>query len=287
MPRKQPMERRIVAAAVLLAGLLLAAAAVAQEIQPGKAPVPGVPPPAAGGGAAAEEGPRNLFDLLYRGGPVMIPIGICSVLALAFAVERFLSLKREKVIPRAFIDGLRQVFQGPGDVEQGVAHCQADPSPLSNIFQAGLKRLREGSEVMEKAIEDAGGREAHKMARSLKPLSVIATVAPLMGLLGTVYGMISAFQSATAQTVNKADTLSRGIYEALVTTAAGLTLAIPVLIVYEMLSSRVDTLVDRMDDEAIGFLEYTAYGRQKAALLAGGAAAPDVPAGAAADVPAS
>lgn len=284
MPHKQPVDRRIVAAAVLLAGLLSAAPALGQEIQPVKAPAPGVPPPA--GGGAADEGPRNLFDLLYRGGPVMIPIGICSVLALAFAIERFLSLKREKVIPAAFIEGLRQVFRGPEDVERGVAHCEADPSPLSNVFLAGLKRLREGSEGMEKAVEDAGGREAHKMARSLKPLSVIATVAPLMGLLGTVYGMISAFQSATAQTVNKADTLSRGIYEALVTTAAGLTLAIPVLIVYELLSSRVDTLVDRMDDEAIEFLEYSACGRQKAAAPAGEAPA-DVPAVAAADVPAN
>ena len=111
--------------------------------------------------------------------------------------------------------------------------------------------------MIEKAIEDAGAREVGKMKRQLRPLSAVATISPLLGLLGTVYGMIGAFQAASAAGAGKADTLAKGIYEALVTTAAGLTLAIPVLIVYQILSNKIDSIVDEIDDIAIDFLEHT------------------------------
>jgi biopolymer transport protein ExbB len=208
---------------------------------------------------------RNVLDLVVAGGYVMFPIGLCSVLALGVAFERFVSLTRDKLIPREFIEALRGSFSG-GKKDYGAAmeYCEQSPCPISNIFKAGITRAPQGDEAMEKAIEDAGAREVNKMKRSLKPLSVIARVAPLLGLLGTVYGMISAFQAASAMGVGKADSLATGIYEALVTTAAGLTLAIPVVIVYEILCHRVDSIVDHMDDQAIAFLEYTAYGQKDA-----------------------
>jgi len=218
------------------------------------------------GGAAAEaaevQGPKNVLDLIMAGGYVMFPLGLCSVLALGVAVERFISLTRNKLIPREFSEGLKESFVGGRkDFGSALEYCEQTPCPLSNIFKAGISRAPQGDEAMEKAIEDAGVREVNKMKRSLKPLSVIARVAPLLGLLGTVYGMISAFQSASSMGVGKADRLATGIYEALVTTATGLTLAIPVVIVYEILCHRVDAIVDHMDDEAIEFLEYTAYGK--------------------------
>jgi biopolymer transport protein ExbB len=155
---------------------------------------------------------------------------------------------------------LRESFSGGRkDYRAAMAYCDSTPCPISNIFKAGISRAPQGDEAMEKAIEDAGAREVNKMKRSLKPLSVIARIAPLLGLLGTVYGMIAAFQSASSMGVGKADSLAKGIYEALVTTASGLTLAIPVLIVYEILCHRIDSIVDHMDDQAIEFLEYTAY----------------------------
>ena len=211
--------------------------------------------------AKGAPGPVSLFDLILKGGIVMIPLGICSVLALAMATERFLSLTRKKILPPEFVTGVKGVFGGAGDIEKAVAYCEERPSPISNVFRAGISRVRQGTASIEKAIEDAGMREVDKLKRSLRPLSSIATVAPLLGLLGTVYGMISAFQSASAMGVGKADRLATGIYEALVTTAAGLTLAIPVLVVYQILCSRVDKLVDHMDDEAIDFLEYAAFGK--------------------------
>ena len=210
--------------------------------------------------AAESQSPKNVLDLIMAGGYVMFPLGLCSVLALGIAVERFISLTRGKLLPSEFSEGLRETFAGGKNYKAGMEYCEDNPSPLSNIFKAGINRAPQGDEAMEKAIEDAGVREVNKMKRSLKPLSVIARVAPLLGLLGTVYGMITAFQSASAMGVGKADRLATGIYEALVTTATGLTLAIPVVIVYEILCHRVDSIVDHMDDQAFEFLEYTAYG---------------------------
>jgi biopolymer transport protein ExbB len=211
--------------------------------------------------AAENEGPQNILDLIFKGGWIMIPLGICSVLALAIAVERFISLTRKKLIPPQFLEGLRETLIGnksKRDYGEAREYCETMPCPISNIFMAGINRADHGDEAMEKAIEDAGAREVDRMKRSLRPLAVIARIAPLLGLLGTVYGMISAFQSASGGEVNKADTLAVGIYEALVTTATGLTLAIPVLIVHQILSNRVDSIVDHIDDNAIEFLEYAA-----------------------------
>ena len=242
---------RIAIGVVALVGLVLVSQALGQDVERtiDRAVKAGKP------------GPVSLFELIVKGGYVMYPLGLCSVLALALAVERFLSLKRDKILPPEFVAGVKDAFTGAGDIDKAVTFCEERPSPISNIFKAGISRVRQGAASVEKAIEDAGAREVDKLKRSLRPLSVIATVAPLLGLLGTVYGMISAFQSASAMGVGKADRLATGIYEALVTTAAGLTLAIPVLVVYQILCSRVDKLVDHMDDEAIDFLEYAAYSK--------------------------
>ena len=251
---------RIVMVAVLFVGLLLVSQSLAQEFDDGANQ---------DGQAKKDDSEMSLLDLLIKGGPVMIPIGMCSVLALAFTIERLISLKRRKVIPAAFIPGLREVFRGEDDIDPGMAYCEDHPSPVSNVIKAGMNRLPQGPEAMGKAIEDAGAREVDKMKRSLRPLSVIANVSPLLGLLGTVYGLISAFQSATKGGVeDKATTLATGIYEALVTTAAGLTLAIPVLIVFAIFDTKIDVLVDSIDDEALLFIEHAAYGKPLPAEVA-------------------
>ena len=217
--------------------------------------------PAGAEPAPAIEETDTLLNLIVMGGVVMIPIGLCSVIALALTIERFISLSRGRIIPPQFLSGLKNIFSGRTDkIEPAVGYCDQNPCPIGRVFKAGIRRLPHGREPMEKAIEDAGAREYYKMRQSLRPLSVIATVSPLLGLLGTVYGMIIAFQSAYRAGVGRSgEGLARGIYRALVTTAAGLTLAIPVLIVYQILLSRVDSLVDDMDDQAIEFLEYTVY----------------------------
>jgi biopolymer transport protein ExbB len=186
----------------------------------------------------------------------MIPLGLCSIIGLAIAVERMIGLSRERIIPPGFIDGLKQAF-GKGDdasVAASIRFCEESATPVGRVFEAGLLSLPMGPSGVEKAIEDAGGREVNKLKRSVRSLSVVASISPLLGLLGTVYGLISVFQSASVGGMGKADVLAKGIYEALVTTAAGLTIAIPVLLAYQYLASKVDGLVDEMDEMGMVFM---------------------------------
>jgi biopolymer transport protein ExbB len=204
---------------------------------------------------AAQEESMDVFTLLIKGGWVMIPIALASVLALTITIERFLSLRRKKIVPPEFVTKIKDHFNGnEPDADKGAQFCKEHPSPLSNMIHAALPKLKRGEIPLQHALEEAGAREVDRMKRSLKPLSMIATVAPLLGLLGTVYGMISAFQAASGAGTGKSDVLAQGIYEALVTTAAGLTLAIPVLIVYMVLNNKVDNMVDYMDQSAEEFM---------------------------------
>jgi len=205
-------------------------------------------------GNVSEVGRESLFSLVKKGGPVMIPLAIGSVLALAMAIERSISLNRSRIIPEGFMETLVSKWGPNADEETSLAYCDEVGGPVGHIFKSGILSMEEGPTVVEKAIEDAGCREANIMKRSLRGLSVIASVSPLLGLLGTVYGMIEAFQDATAVGMGKSDILAKGIYEALVTTAAGLTIAIPVLLVYQFLSTRVDKIVDELDQMGIEFM---------------------------------
>ena len=218
---------------------------------------PAVPAVQAGEGGATEEEASTLLDLLAKGGALMIPIAFCSVLAVYVITWQFFALRRDRILPQGFLGDLRDSL-GPNrdDQESALAFCNKVGGPVARIFKSGIPKIGKGEEAIEKAIEDAGSREVGKMKRQLRPISAVATIAPLLGLLGTVYGMIGAFQSASSAGAGKADTLAKGIYEALVTTAAGLSLAIPTLIFYQILSGKVDSLVDDIDEIAIDFIEH-------------------------------
>jgi len=211
--------------------------------------------PAAASASAAPQR-ETLFSLIRKGGPVMIPLGLCSILAVAISIERFLSLRRTKVIPAGFIAGLKEKLSArDADVQPAIEYCARTEGPVGRIFRAGILSLPRGEASVEKAIEDQGANETEKLKRSLRWLGIIASISPLLGLVGTVYGMISAFESSTIMAGGKAEFLARGIYEALVTTAAGLTIAIPVLVVLQYLSSRIDSIVDEIDEMGVEFLE--------------------------------
>ena len=202
--------------------------------------------------------PQNLLELLVMGGEMMIPILICSIIAVTVAIERFVNLRRRKVIPSGFVSGLSAALgTGFKNVDSAINYCVQGGSTIGQIFKAGINKLKDGPEAVEKAIEDAGAREIGKMKRKLRPLAAVATISPLLGLLGTVYGMIEAFQAASNAGQGKSDMLAEGIYVALVTTAAGLSLAIPVLIIHQILSGKVDSMVDEIDESAVEFIEST------------------------------
>lgn len=234
--------------ASLAAALFMTVGAMAQAKPESK--------PEAGPGLKQQEERDTLFSLIVKGGVVMIPLGLCSVVGLAISVERMIGLSRDRIIPPGFIQGLKTAF-GMGEADHiaaSIRFCEDSASPVGRIFEAGLLSLPMGPSGVEKAIEDAGSREVNKLKRSVRGLSIVGSISPLLGLLGTVYGLISVFQSASIGGMGKADVLAKGIYEALVTTAAGLTIAIPMVLVYQYLSSKVEGMVDEMDEMGMIFM---------------------------------
>lgn len=219
----------------------------------------------ADGGAPSAAAVNSILDFLYKGGPMMIPIAACSLFALTVIIERLLGLRKNRVIPHGFVDGLRRAHgDRKDDHEAALEYCRSDASPIANIVAAGIRRFGESPDRIEKSVQEAGEREISMLRKYFRSLSVVASIAPLMGLLGTIFGMIIAFQTvATAgEALGKAELLARGIYQAMITTAAGLSLAIPVMIAYHYLSSKVERLVLEMDQMAIDFLEDCGYGER-------------------------
>ncbi len=207
---------------------------------------------------------HDVLDFVKKGGIMMIPIGLCSLVALSIIVERSISLRRGKIIPDSFLPGLRGLLkQRPRDTKRAVAYCRERPSPIANIFAAGIKKLDRSVDAAEKHIQEAGEREVLSLRRFLRGLAVIASIAPLLGLLGTILGMIRAFQTValSADALGKTELLAEGIYEAMITTAAGLVVAIPVLVCYHWLSARIDRLVMDIDRMTVDFLDEYAEGR--------------------------
>lgn len=210
---------------------------------------------AAGAGAASKVDKETMFSLFKKGGPVMIPLVIGSIVALGLGIERFISLRKERLLPGDFLKGLGEAWDRDPTGQAAEEFCDKSGGAAGHVLKAGIQWRHEGYQAVSKAIEDAGAREADKITRSLRPLSIIASVSPLLGLLGTIYGMIDSFQ-ATAESGGAAKTsdLATGIYEALVSTAAGLTIAIPVLLLFQWLSTRADRAIDHIDEVGTEFV---------------------------------
>jgi biopolymer transport protein ExbB len=212
-----------------------------------------------GGGAASSDASiQSVWDFVTKGGLVMIPIGLCSLVAFTVVVERVVSLRRSQIIPADFFPGLSgKLDNGHTDRDKAMDYCKEHPSPVANIFIAGIKRLGQPAEVVEKHIQEAGEREVFKLRKYMRLLSVIASIAPLMGLLGTIFGMIAAFQTvaSSGDALGKTELLAKGIYQAMITTAAGLMLAIPVLIAYHWIAGKIESLVAEMDRLTVSFME--------------------------------
>lgn len=203
----------------------------------------------------ADEAPiptEDLWDIIRDGGLLMIPIGICSLVLLTLVFERTINLRRGRVIPKPFVSRfLQQISDGELDAEQALELCEKNGSPVADVFAGAVRKWgRPGVEV-EQAIIDAGERATNGLRKYLRVFNGVATISPLLGLLGTVVGMIRAFNAiATSNAMGRPELLANGISQALLTTAAGLTVAIPALIVYMYFVSRVDRLI--IDIDALG-----------------------------------
>jgi biopolymer transport protein ExbB len=197
-------------------------------------------------GAAASL--QSLFDMVASGGPVMIPIGLCSIVALTYAVERSLRLRTGNLGSAAFGRSLTSTVMESGP-KKGLELCASRPNSLSRVFTAGLMRWNSPVLEREKALEDAGAREVKALSANLRPLVVVGMIAPLLGLLGTVWGMIEAFSNiALKEGLGKPELLASGISQALITTATGLAIAIPAQAAYFYFKAKIDRFVRRVEN---------------------------------------
>ena len=191
-----------------------------------------------------------MLELVQSGGWLMAPILLCSVAAMAIIVERLWSLQRERVVP-ADLAARAWEWVRTGTLTEERIQALREGSPFGRILAAVLASRHLDREMMKEYIEEVGRHVAHELDRYLNALGTIAAISPLLGLLGTVIGMIKVFAVITAQGVGEPRVLAGGISEALVTTAAGLTVAIPSLLFHRVLRGRVDELVVTMEREAL------------------------------------
>lgn len=195
-----------------------------------------------------------MFELLKAGGILMVPIVACSVLALAIILERFWSLRASRVAPPQSVNELWRWIKKKELNSKKLKALQGS-SPLGQVLAGGLMNAKHGREIMKESIEQEASQVIHQLERFLNPLGTIATITPLLGLLGTVIGMIKVFAEIQLAGVGNAGNLAGGISEALITTASGLSVAIPALIAHRYFIRRVDELVVNMEQEAIKLVE--------------------------------
>lgn len=195
-----------------------------------------------------------MLEIIKAGGWLMLPIILCSIVALAITAERLWTLQRRRVLPR---DLTMRVWEWARDrkIDQKHLTVLSNNSPMGRVLAAGLANRHQSREVLKEIVQDTGRHVVHELERYLNSLGTIAAVTPLLGLLGTVIGMVKVFTAITTAGVGNPSVLAGGISEALITTAAGLSVAIPSLIAYRYLRGQVDALVVEMEKEAMKLID--------------------------------
>lgn len=250
---------RVLVLTVLCALFAGAAMAVAQEVdQAANNPAAaGQPAPA----AAPVVEPESIMELIMKGDDIgkafMIVLALFSFAGASVAIERAVALRNSNIVPSAFSDQLESVLAGEPSPEVLAPLCAQSTGPMPEILKAGLHRVGRSLTEIEKAMEDAAVREMSEIRGRIRPLNVIGSIAPLIGLLGTVVGMIIAFRMASTQGLGKGEQMAEGIYMALMTTAGGLSIAIPTLLLSAFFNSKVEKQfreIDRNLMPAVPFL---------------------------------
>ena len=195
-----------------------------------------------------------MLELVQAGGWLMLPIILSSIIAAGIVAERLWFLQRDRVIPPTLVAQVRQRIAND-QLDGGFVDALRESSPLGRVLAAGLANRGEPREIIKESIEDTGRHVVHELGRYLNSLGTVAGIAPLLGLLGTVVGMINVFAAIMEHGVGNPGVLAGGISQALITTAAGLLVAIPALVGYRYLRGRVEELVVYMEQEAMLLIE--------------------------------
>lgn len=212
------------------------------------------PPPV----PAAKMPTINWLNMALAGGPLMAPIFLMSIVMVLFTFERAIGLRRRKIIPPALVEALGQLSsrQGGLDPRQAYRVCQQYPSTAATVFRSVLLKVGRPHSEVEHTVSDASNREAARLYKNVRPIELSITVTPLLGLLGTVQGMILAFYKTAhlGPAMNRAEQLADGIYIALVTTFAGLVVAIPATMIAHYFEGRIQALFRDIDELLLGLL---------------------------------
>ena len=195
-----------------------------------------------------------MIDAIFKGGVVMIPIVLCSIISLAIIIERAYNLTVAKVHSPDFVTKIKGLLNS-GKINEVITICSGTKSPVATIMESGVLKRSKDREQIKEAIEHAGRQETHMLNKYLGVLATIASITPLLGLLGTVNGMVKAFGVMAAQGVGDPNALAGGISEALITTVAGLVVAIPTLVAHNFFSKRITRFVMEMENTSLELLD--------------------------------
>jgi biopolymer transport protein ExbB len=195
-----------------------------------------------------------MYELFLKGGILMYPIAFCSIIAVAIFLERMWVLRRGRVLPRDFLIEVEDLVMRRKRPE-AINLCKRDNSSIAHVIRVGIENYGKKRDVIKEKIEEVGRREAAFLERYINVIGTIAGVSPLLGLLGTVTGMIKCFNVISLQAVADPASLAGGISEALITTAAGLIVAIPVYVIYRYLMNKADSLILEMEENSIRMVD--------------------------------
>jgi biopolymer transport protein ExbB len=185
---------------------------------------------------------KNVWDFLVKGGICMIPLFLCSVAGLAIVIEKFIALRRRKIIVPEVVSVLENI-KGTNDFSLAVSICEKHDGPFANIIRATLENHNLPREEIKETLLDQGRQELHQLEKGLGVLETVAGIGPLLGLLGTVLGILKVFKVISVMGVGQASALAGGIAEALITTIAGLFIGIPALVAYNYFGNKAEGLV--------------------------------------------
>ncbi|MCK5690543.1 MotA/TolQ/ExbB proton channel family protein [Myxococcota bacterium] len=195
-----------------------------------------------------------MTEFLLRGGPIVVIIGITSVLALGVFLERLYSLAQRRILPDEFVDRIETLVT-EGRISDALLLCQEAETPIARILAAVLRNTKHSRPRIKEAVEEVGKVESAFLERYVELIGTIATTTPLLGLLGTVLGMIKVFQKVEVYGLGDPAAFANGIWEALITTAVGLIVAIPSFVVYKYLLVRIDTLILQMEERSLRMID--------------------------------
>ncbi|MEO6167325.1 MAG: MotA/TolQ/ExbB proton channel family protein [Chitinophagales bacterium] len=198
--------------------------------------------------------PLNLLTLIMKGGWIMIPLIILSILTVYFAVERFLVIRRASRIDQNFMSNIRDYLLN-GKMEPAVMLCRNTNTPIARLLGKGIKRIGKPIKEVESAVESEGRLEIYKLDRNMNYLAIIAAIAPMMGFVGTISGVIKIFYTISVEKVISIDGIAGGLYEKMITSAAGLLIGIFAYVCFNLLNNMIDRVSYMLEANAVDFID--------------------------------